>query len=125
MSRLVPGLVCLLLLAVGCGSRPEQREGVSGVVYYRGQPLRGGTIVFVPDADQGNTGSLASGEIKADGSYSLRTGEEPGACVGPHKVTVAPANNIQLPAHYTDPHKSGQHCEVKKGQPNRIDFHLE
>ena len=60
--------ICLLplplcILAAGCG-----REGtVSGKIYYKGEPVTGGTVHFHP---QGKTGNFAS-VIGTDGSYSI------------------------------------------------------
>jgi hypothetical protein len=66
MRRFV--LICLPLfslsvLAAGCGS-----EGtVSGKVYYKGQPVTGGTVHFIPQGKSGNYTSV----IGTDGSYSI------------------------------------------------------
>jgi hypothetical protein len=118
------GLVLVVL--AGCGSEPAKREPVQGRVFYRNEPLRGGTIVFTPDAERGNQGPLATGEIQGDGRYTLHTGEEPGAVVGWHRVTIAAGPDCQaLPRRYSDPKLSDQSREVKAGQASAFDFHLE
>jgi hypothetical protein len=115
-------LVCL----AGCGSEPAQHEAVQGRVFLHNEPLRGGTIVFTPDSERGNQGPMATGEIRSDGTYTLRTGEEAGAVIGWHRVTIAPGPDCQpLPRKYSDPKLSDQSREVKGGQANVFDFHLD
>jgi hypothetical protein len=124
---------CGLLLLAGCGGGAGEAKPckVEGRVYYRGAPVPGGTIVFSPDPEQGGHGPLAVGVIQADGRYNLRTGGELGAVAGWHRVTVAPAAVedrpfVQsIPDHYSDPQRSGKTCEVKAGQANVIDIHLD
>jgi len=123
--------ILILFVAMGCGGgKTEPLWEVQGQVLLRGKPLRGGTIVFVPDPTRGSGGPLARAEIQSDGHYRLSTGDRPGAVVGWHRVTVAsiapagsPTND--LPDRYRDPETSGQCCEVKPGQVNTIDLHLE
>jgi hypothetical protein len=117
----------LLVLAAGCGSGETERVPVYGQVYYRGQPLAGGTLVFTPDTERGGRGPLALAEIGADGRYSLRTDGQPGAVPGWHRVTVAPsgADPAGLPRHYRDPERSGLSREVRPDRANVIDLHLD
>jgi hypothetical protein len=104
---------------------------VQGKVYFRGRPLPAGTIVFAADPDRGTNGPLARGEIQSDGSYTLRTGDLPGAVVGWHRVTVvavemtATTPRLLVPARYGDPLLSGLACEVQAGKDNGINFNLE
>lgn len=132
-------LMTLTLAASGCEGGPKVPATVHGQVAYRGVPLSSGTIVFVPDALRGTTGPLASGTIQPDGSYSLRAEDGAGVPPGWHRVTVCvlegspggtgverfAAPRSVLPDKYRDPDLSGLSCEVKAGQDNRIDFHLE
>jgi hypothetical protein len=128
----VVGLGGLLLGLLGCGQAEPKLAPVQGRVYYRGEPLPGGTIVFAPDPERGGHGPLACAEIESDGHYALRTGKETGAVTGWHRVTVAPGEpagegrpRVDLPSKYTDPEQSGESCEVKEGQVNTHDLHLE
>jgi hypothetical protein len=61
--------------AAGCGGPPSAGDliDVTGKVYFRGQPLMAGTVVFTPHADRGTIGELAFGEIQPDGSFKLQT----------------------------------------------------
>jgi hypothetical protein len=66
MRRFV--LMCLLLfslsmLVAGCG----QGGTVSGKIYYKGQPVKGGTIYFYPEGKSGNYASV----IERDGSFTI------------------------------------------------------
>ncbi len=114
-----------LLLGAGCGSRESERAPVRGQVFFQGRPLAGGTIVFAPDPERGGRGPLALGEIDAEGRYTLRTGDQPGAVPGWHRVTVAAADSeAALPRRYRDPDHSGLARQVQAGQSNVIDLKL-
>lgn len=126
----------LALTALGCG-RSDTLTPVRGRVFFCGQPLAGGTIVFTPDLERGGHGSLACGEIDAEGRFSLHTGDQAGATPGWHRVTIAPPAPpvtpgrqavpppIDLPRSYSDPDQSGLLREVQSGKSNEHDFHLE
>jgi hypothetical protein len=121
----------MVLFGLGCSREAGPRQQVHGRVYYQGQPVPGGTIVFTPDPDRNGAGPLARGAILTDGSYDLATGPDQGAVAGWHRVTVLPAAAangpmaLRVPAKYADPEQGGQSCEVKAGQVNVIDFHLQ
>jgi len=125
------------LLFAGCDAGTPTLVPVSGKVLYRNQPLPRGTIVFVPDADRGNNGPLAQGTIQGGGSYTIQTGEKPGAMPGWYRVTVIAVENTSgfslngsavprslVPERYRDPQLSDLACEVKAGQENSINFNL-
>jgi hypothetical protein len=127
-------VISFLLLAVaGCGGKGGPHLApVRGKVYFRQTVLSGGTVVFCPDTQRGNSGALARAEIQPDGSYVLQTDGEAGAAPGWHRVTVmavlarpggGPA--WRLPQKYSDPEMSDITCEVKPVQPNAIDLHLD
>lgn len=60
---------------------------VTGRVMLDGQPLGMGTIHFVPDESQGTSGPMSTGDLQADGSFSMRgPGRRIGAIVGNHRV---------------------------------------
>jgi hypothetical protein len=130
----------LLVLAVGCGPGEVALAPVHGKVLHAGSPLPGGTIAFTPDASRGGSGPLAYAVIGKDGTYSLKTGERLGAAPGWYRVTVvalegaepaaspqspSPVARSLLPTHFRDPELSGLTCEVKPGQENAIDFHVD
>jgi hypothetical protein len=137
MKRLLPNLgwCCLACLLASTGCRPavEQLAPVQGRVWYRGQPLQGGVIVFVPDSSRGTNGNLAIADIQRDGSFTLKTNDVLGAVPGHHKVTIswviqtAPGYAPQsvLPAKYRDPQQSGVICEVLPNKANTFDLRLE
>jgi hypothetical protein len=136
-KSLLCGITLLGLVALGCG-QDDTLTPVQGRVFYRGEPLRGGTIVFTPDPERGGHGPLACGEIGTDGRYQLRTGSNRGVVPGWHRVSIAPASpraatgssaakphSMDLPSKYRDPDQSGLLCEIKTEKVAEQDFHLE
>jgi len=136
LRRCLP--VLPLVLALGCGDSSQPPVPVTGKITYRGLPLQNGTIVFTPDPRKGSSGNMAMGEIKADGTYSLRTGKDFGAAPGHYRITIAavlgsPPSPGQpytyqpslLPEKYRDPELSGLFCEVKGGFAQALDFNLD
>jgi len=125
-------LACCLAVA-GCRPSGEQLAPVKGKVLYRGRPLQGGTIVFIPDASRGTHGNLAVGDIQPDGTFLLKTNDVLGAVPGHHKVTISwlqPQTSgivpqSQLPVKYRDPQQSGVACEVLANKTNTIDLDLQ
>jgi hypothetical protein len=101
---------------------------VRGTVTVDGQPLAEGRVMFTPvGKGELNSGKPAYGRIQSDGSFVLYTyGDDDGAIVGEHGVTVintaensAPANGpkftrVSLPRHF----------EVVAGQDNEIDIDI-
>jgi hypothetical protein len=129
--------ILLGLAVLGCG-QDEKLTPVHGQVFYHGEPLTGGTIVFTPDSERGGHGPLACGEIGSDGRYRLRTGLTLGAVSGWHRITIAPASPvtpspptaaqpsaINLPRKYSNPEQSGLLREIKAGKVAEQDFYLE
>jgi hypothetical protein len=136
LRRFLP--VLPLVFFLGCGDSSQPLVPVTGTVAFRGTPLQNGTIVFTPDARKGSTGAMAMGEIKSDGSYSLRTGKSFGAAPGHYRITVAavlgsPPSTGQpynyqpslLPEKYRDPELSGLAFEVKAGLAQAVDLKLD
>jgi hypothetical protein len=127
MRRHLPVWALLgVAITAGCSKDRSRPAAVKGQVFYQGQPLSGGTIVFTPDPERGGNGPMAFGEIDTDGHYSLPLGAVPGW----HRITVlsaaAPAaGGTALPARYSDPEQSGLMCKVKAGAVNVQDFRLE
>jgi hypothetical protein len=141
--RLHPSLAFALLLFVAgaCGKKSDlpATGPVEGKVTLNGQPLKSGTVVFVPDAG----GKSAQGNIDSDGTFVLGTfTETDGAILGTHKVMITameeaggsglPEDNRTdpnvglkslIPAHYGNLEKSGLTATVKEGD-NEINFEL-
>jgi hypothetical protein len=64
LRLLRPGFVlALALLTVGCSSKGT----VSGKVIYKGKPLAGGMVTFVPEGG----GAAVTAPIQEDGSYTI------------------------------------------------------
>jgi hypothetical protein len=121
---------------MGCGSSGPGMASVSGTVTYEGKPVPKGTITFQPvDSSKGRT---ATGEIGADGSYTVQT-EQPGdgALVGDYRVAISAREEEVLDYHppkpvapkrlvpqkYENPQTSELKATVKPGS-NNIPFDL-
>jgi hypothetical protein len=121
-------LSVILMLVLGCGG-DEKLTPVRGRVFFHGQPLAGGTIVFTPDAERGGHGPLAWGEIEADGRYLLHTGDKTGVVPGWHRISIAPpsaaSSAVYLPRKYGDPEQSGLLREIQAGKLSEQDFYLQ
>jgi hypothetical protein len=121
-------LLAGILVTAGCESKPPTLAPVAGRVTYAGAAVVRGVIVFSPDADGGNHGACATGEIGSDGRYTLTTDGLPGAIPGWHRVTVAGLDSAygpRLPDRFRDPNLSKLRVEVVAGRENALDFKLE
>jgi len=103
-------MAVLLVGTVGCGpGNGLKLARVSGKVTYKGEPLKNGTIVFMPDETKGTTGPQAIGTIMSDGTYILSSESSgDGAVVGHHKVGVLglaaePVSDKAVPTPEDDP----------------------
>ena len=82
--RSMLGLIGLLLL-VGCNSASVLGTvPVGGKVTYKGAPVEGAIITFVPEG----VGRTATATTAAGGVFSLTTVDAAGAMPGKYKVTV-------------------------------------
>lgn len=125
-------LMLLLLISfcplAGCSS---ELVAVSGSVTLNGEPLPRGTVVF-----QQRGSATGYGEIRSDGSYEVKTGDQEGLKPGTYRVTVTAyetasvADEFEMavprlltPARYNKPETSGLTAEV--GPKSRtFDFDL-
>src|SRR5262245_45440638 len=85
-----PGLLAAAAALAGCSPGHGLTLGrVQGKVSYKGEPVKLGTVFFVPDASKGTDGPPAMATLKDDGTYILSTDSAgDGALVGHHKVGV-------------------------------------
>ena len=71
------------VVIVGCSDGPEMAS-VKGHVYYNGDPLTHGSVMFIPKG-----GPPARGVIGEDGAFELQTYKPgDGAFVGQHRIRV-------------------------------------
>jgi hypothetical protein len=79
-----------LILGSGCWSdNGLNLARVHGKVTYKGQPVKNGTVMFMPDESKGTIGPAAVGTITSDGSYIMSTESAgDGVIVGSHKVGI-------------------------------------
>jgi len=138
-------LIITLMAALatpGCGRRSDlpPLAKVVGVVTLDGQPLKTGTIQFIPDKSKGTAGRMAVGGIGSDGHFEMTTlVEGDGAQVGHHLVGIqayevvgsqnsdSPTpieSKALIPEKYGDAATSGLTAEVVSGKVNTIHFDL-
>jgi hypothetical protein len=62
---------------------------VRGKVTYKGEPIKNGTVFFMPDESKGTVGPPAVGSITSNGTYIMSTESAgDGVIVGSHKVGI-------------------------------------
>jgi len=126
------GLALFALAHAGCGSKPAGASTVVGRVWYHGEPLPGGMIVFVPDEERGNTGPLVKSEIQSDGTFALDGFTGPGwyrMAIAPPLSAGSSAPTVSVlyptvPSRYRNPQLSGLEGEVKPSGENEFEFVL-
>jgi hypothetical protein len=116
-------LVCFgwLPILAGCGGPSlGPMVPVQGKVTFNGTPLPDGDVQFVP-LDENAKAPIASGNIEADGSYTLSTNGKPGAHVGKYRAVVNPGENkkawLHVGAIYSNDKKSPLEIEVVENKP--------
>jgi hypothetical protein len=134
--RIVVGLV--FLVACGCGLADPTAYPVSGTLKLPGNQSPAGCVVEFSSQGERTNGVNASGEVAADGTFTLKTrinGKEvAGAVAGPHKVVVIPpaASSTpgappppEFPTRYMEYGKSGLTADVKPGMTNAVTLTLD
>lgn len=149
LKSMCPLLFLPLLLGCGNDGRPPLAK-VTGTVSYKGKPLVGANICFLPE-QPGIRSAL--GTTDQTGRYSLLTYDpDDGAPVGKHKVVISlrgppekpkldPAlkakygeayfeqlsglGKLLIPEKYNSPESSGLSVDVVAGRRNVFDFDLQ
>lgn len=111
-------VLVLLVATLGCSDGRPKRVPISGQVLIDGEPIKAGSIRFVPDGAR-----PSASDLDAEGRFTLRCFEEnDGAVIGTHRVEVAAREIIgesvrwYAPKEYSDYRSSGLTVEVK--EPN-------
>src|SRR5262245_35609670 len=116
------GLLATCTLFLGCKGG-ETLYPVSGKVTIGGTALTGGAINFLPDESKGNKSKAApTGQIGADGTYTVSTGGRPGAPLGWYKVTIftnipGKESSVKIDPRYADPTRTDLRIEVVASPP--------
>jgi hypothetical protein len=128
--RLLMALSFLVVLA-GCGKSYPDYYPVTGKVYYRDKPLTTGVIMFQPPS-----GPPATGQIQADGSFTLVThGRAYGAMPGLNQVRITAREmkvdaaemalgKYLIPERYSQFSTSGLSAEVNAVKNEPFEFRL-
>lgn len=87
---------CVLALTTLSGCQRSDGGGpklapVTGRVTFKNEAVTAATIYFMPDAEKGNRGTMASAVLKEDGSFTLETAKAdgvvtPGVIPGAYKI---------------------------------------
>lgn len=86
-------LVSLSLCLCGCGGpKGPDLTPVTGSVTYKGRPLAGVNVTFLPESGPG-----AFATTDADGKFSLKTNGKEGAVNGKHQISIASAAIPPMP----------------------------
>lgn len=93
LPRRPAALLLLLPLALaGCeggNGAVAKLAPVKGRVTFKDQGVTAAEIYFLPDADKGNEGKMASSLLQVDGSFTMTTqGQGDGVIPGAYKVTL-------------------------------------
>jgi len=140
------GVLVVAIFLAGCSPGSGiHTVPVSGKVTYKGQPVEGATISFMPEGDTRPATAISG----PGGAYRLMTLDAPGAMPGQYTVVVRktdiptestkavsmedalklnsrppPQPKELLPAKYGDAARSPLKIEVKTGQSNPTDLQL-
>jgi hypothetical protein len=99
----------------GCGAGDDlPREPISGTVTFEGQPIRSGSIQFVP---QKTKEGVASGGIIADGRFSVA--RDDGPVPGSYQVMIFAADQTQAASPVEPPGAGATPAEKKKARAER------
>jgi hypothetical protein len=98
-----------LIILVGCSYDNGLQLGrVHGKVTYKGEPVKNGTVFFMPDEGKGTIGPSATASLRDDGTYVASTDYAgDGVIVGSHKIglTALEAVTTNSGAPVLDPEK--------------------
>jgi hypothetical protein len=123
-------------LVAGCGSKDPDREPVTGVVTFKGEPLSWGKITFTP-VDSGvktkGGATIKGGKFELPKAEGLHPGAykvaveyvpppEPDRSPGSGEGPAAGRQPIEIPAKYNS--DTELRADVKAGGPNALEFNL-
>jgi len=123
----------VLGVAVGCGGNASVAK-VTGKVNYNGQPVTGGTLMFLPVPHEGSVegGEPGVAAVETTGTFTVSTnGKQDGALIGKHRVVYTPPGPPPKPPGDTTVEKlpfdnltpMAAEVEVKPGT-NELDIQL-
>ena len=135
-----------ILASIGCGNTDNRYTKVEGTITYKGTPVDGATVTFLPVDESGES---ASGKTDAGGKFSLTSVQAieggRGVLPGEYRVIVskresppsmpegavssssappAPRAKELLPEKYMQPGTSDLQATVNSGKNNPFDFEL-
>lgn len=131
---LLPSMV-FALCVVGCGGQGLSTVPVTGTVTYKGKPLEGVSVGFVPEPQKGHPATGLTDESGRFTLSSFKAGD--GATPGEYRVVIAEPSSAdsedyslpdpskaRFPLKYSDPNTSGLKATVTSGAKNDFTFDL-
>jgi hypothetical protein len=89
LSRVRISFGLFVIAALTCSScSSDGLNPVSGKVLVKSEPAVGATVMFFPEGAKGLDVVPSSGVVGADGTFTLSTGNKPGAPAGRYTVAV-------------------------------------
>ncbi len=85
-----------LACCVSCNGNGVEFHSVQGKVIYKDQPLKGVFVTFHPEVDEIDS-IRPTGFTREDGTFSLTSGDEPGAPAGKYVVTFVCMEDVPPP----------------------------
>ena len=113
---LVSPLLLLLVAVAGCGTHDDSRAAVSGTIKLDGEPIKQGTISFIPE-EKGPT----AGTVIRDGEYSIP--QDVGVFVGKNKVEVRSVQ--ETGRKIKNPYGDNEIVEALEAVPHRYNLRTE
>lgn len=90
-SLLVVSFAAIGLVGCGGGAERKPTAEVTGVVFYEGKPVTGGTVYFAPRGEGTTPGKGGAGYVQADGTFTVGTyKDDDGAVIGNHAISYEP-----------------------------------
>ena len=124
-------ILTLGLFLPGCGGGPRLTT-VTGIVTVQGEPVKMGTITFVPEG----TNERASAVLGPDGKFAMSTFQPgDGVLPGSYKIMISAyeslpemgkpnSGKIAVAAKYLDARTSGLTATIVAGTPQKLEFDL-
>jgi hypothetical protein len=130
----------LSLVSVSCSGSSETLYPVQGKVLHNNQPLAGALVSFHPKSGSDVKTMIPTGLTKEDGTFTVATGDKPGAPAGEYVVTIICSEEIKpkagqistgppdtqdrLKGAFADKASSRITVEIKKGNNQLEPFEL-
>ncbi len=123
MTKTIFGMIalCVVLLAIGCGSKKLKTEEVTGTVTFEGKPLPNANVNFTPE--EGSKGVPGFGSTDENGVYKLQAlqGEaDAGTVPGKYLVSIVATEMVPTGKKITSYDENGKEIKVEETKPKTL-----